>query len=124
MQLTRAVRSLFFVPTLIAPLLFAAAEPLYDGLGTHSHPITTKAPEARKYFDQGLRFLFGFNHGAAMRAVQEAARIDPSCAMAHWGIALACGPHINLPLVPPPAAELAWKELTLAQQHAPRDGAG
>ena len=38
--------------------------------------------------------------------------------MAHWGIALASGPHINYPLVPPPAAELAWKELELAQQHA------
>jgi tetratricopeptide (TPR) repeat protein len=38
--------------------------------------------------------------------------------MAHWGIALASGPHINFPLVPPPAAELAWKELQLAQQHA------
>ena len=38
--------------------------------------------------------------------------------MAHWGIALAAGPHINYPLVPPPMAELAWKELTLAQQHA------
>ena len=38
--------------------------------------------------------------------------------MAHWGIALACGPHINFPLVPPPAAELAWKELKLAQENA------
>ena len=36
--------------------------------------------------------------------------------MAHWGIALASGPHINFPLVPPPAAELAWKELKLAQE--------
>ena len=40
--------------------------------------------------------------------------------MAHWGIALASGPHINFPLVPPPAAELAWKELALAQQNAKR----
>jgi tetratricopeptide (TPR) repeat protein len=38
--------------------------------------------------------------------------------MAHWGIALASGPHINYPLVPPPAAVLAWKELQLAQKHA------
>jgi tetratricopeptide (TPR) repeat protein len=39
------------------------------------------------------------------------------CAMAHWGIALASGPHINYPLVPPPAAERAWKELELAQKY-------
>jgi tetratricopeptide (TPR) repeat protein len=38
--------------------------------------------------------------------------------MAHWGIALACGPHINFTAVPPPAAELAWKELALAKEHA------
>jgi tetratricopeptide (TPR) repeat protein len=36
--------------------------------------------------------------------------------MAHWGIALAAGPHINYPLVPPPVAGLAWKEVTLAKQ--------
>src|SRR6185436_10596617 len=30
----------------------------------------------------------------------------------------ACGPHINFPVVPPPAAELAWKELALAQENA------
>ena len=38
--------------------------------------------------------------------------------MAHWGVALACGPHINSMAVPPPAAELAWKELELAQKNA------
>ncbi|HEX7630837.1 MAG TPA: hypothetical protein VF388_01785, partial [Lacunisphaera sp.] len=63
--------------------------PLLDGLGTHSHKITTSSPEAQRYFDQGLRLIFGFNHGAAIRSFQEAARLDPACAMAHWGIALA-----------------------------------
>src|SRR5438874_9409183 len=38
--------------------------------------------------------------------------------MAHWGVALACGPHINSMAVPPTAAELAWKELELAQKNA------
>jgi tetratricopeptide (TPR) repeat protein len=100
-----------------------AQEPLYDGLGSYSRKVTTASPEAQKYFDQGLNFLFGFNHGAAIRSFQEAARLDPACAMAHWGVALACGPHINFPLVPPPAAELAWKELALAQQHAAQGSA-
>jgi tetratricopeptide (TPR) repeat protein len=100
-----------------------AQEPFFDGLGSYTRKITTSSPEAQKYFNQGLNFLFGFNHGAAIRLFQEAARLDPTCAMAHWGIALACGPHINFPLVPPPAAELAWKELALAQQHAARASA-
>ena len=40
--------------------------------------------------------------------------------MAPWGVALASGAHINLAVVPPPAAELAWKELQLAQANAIR----
>jgi tetratricopeptide (TPR) repeat protein len=103
---------------LASPVAPGAQEPIYQGLGSYTRKVTTSSPEAQKYFDQGLRFIFGFNHGAAIRSFQEAARLDPACAMAHWGIALACGPHINFPMVPPPAAELAWKELTLAQQNA------
>lgn len=95
-----------------------AAEPLYDGLGTYSRKITTQTSKAQRYFDQGLALLHGFNHRGAIRSFHEAARLDPHCAMAHWGAALAAGPHINYPLVPPPMAELAWKELTLAKQHA------
>ena len=97
--------------------LLAAKEPLYDGLGSYSRKVTTDSTEAQRYFDQGLDFLHGFNHRAAIRAFQQAAEIDPECAMAHWGVALACGPHINSMAVPPPAAELAWKELGLAQKN-------
>jgi tetratricopeptide (TPR) repeat protein len=95
-----------------------ASEPLFEGLGSHTRPVTTRSTDAQKYFDQGLRFLCGFNHGAAIRAFQEAVRLDPGCAMAHWGVALACGPHVNLPVVPPPAAEVACRELELARLQA------
>ena len=98
--------------------VLAAKEPLYEGLGSYSRKITTDSPEAQRYFDQGLAFLHGFNHRAATRAFQQAGEIDPRCAMAHWGVALACGPHINFTVVPPPAAELAWKELNLARKNA------
>lgn len=95
----------------------AAKEPLYDGLGSYSREITTKSAQVQRYFDQGLGFLYGFNHRAAIRAFQQAAELDPKCAMAHWGVALACGPHINSMAVPPPAAELAWKEVDLARKN-------
>jgi hypothetical protein len=98
--------------------VLSAREPLFDGLGIYSRPVTAASPKARRYFNQGLGFYHGFNHGAAIRSFQEATRLDAKCAMAHWGIALASGPHINFPLVPPPAAERAWKELQLAQQNA------
>jgi tetratricopeptide (TPR) repeat protein len=95
-----------------------AKEPFFEGLGSYTRKVTTDSPEAQRYFNQGLAFLHGFNHGAAIRSFQEAARLDPKCAMAHWGIALACGPHINLTVMPPPAVEMAWNELKLAQQNA------
>lgn len=92
--------------------------PFFEGLGSHRRAVTTDSPLAQRYFDQGLAFLHAFNHDEAIRSFQEAARLDPECAMAHWAIALACGPHINNPVVPEARAELAWKELGLARQHA------
>jgi tetratricopeptide (TPR) repeat protein len=105
------------VVVLVTCHALGAKEPFYDGLGSYSRKITTDSPEAQRYFDQGLAFLHGFNHRAAIRAFQQAAEIEPGCAMAHWGVALACGPHINFTAVPPPAAELAWKELELARKN-------
>src|ERR1700704_1642135 len=92
----------------------AETEPLRNDLGSYTRKITTKDSKAQRYFNQGLAFLHGFNHASAIRSFQEAANIDPKCAIAHWGIATAAGPHINYALVPPPMAKLAWKELTLA----------
>ena len=77
-----------------------ARPPLFEDLGAHSHPVTTAIPEAQRYFDQGLRLLYAFNHDEAERAFREAARLDASCAMAWWGVAAALGPNINLPIDP------------------------
>jgi tetratricopeptide (TPR) repeat protein len=57
--------------------------------------VTTASRDARKYFDQGLKLYYGFNHAAAIRSFEHAARLEPSFAMAYWGLALAWGPHIN-----------------------------
>lgn len=60
-----------------------------DGIG-HSHiPITTKSPDAQRWFDQGLALLHCFWDYEALRAFEEAARLDPDCAMCHWGVARA-----------------------------------
>ncbi|HJU05011.1 MAG TPA: tetratricopeptide repeat protein [Nitrospiraceae bacterium] len=72
--------------------------PLFDNLGTLHHQITTTDPKAQQYFDQGLRLVYAFNHEEAIRAFEEAARIDPDAAMAYWGIAYALGPNINAPM--------------------------
>ena len=66
-----------------------AATPLFDNLGAHHRAVTTSNELAQKYFDQGLRLIYGFNHEEAERAFREAARLDPNCAMAWWGVAYA-----------------------------------
>lgn len=72
--------------------------PLFNDLGDHQHPISTKSAEAQKYFNQGLVLTYGFNHGEAIRSFREAIRLDPNCAMCYWGVALALGPNINKPM--------------------------
>ncbi len=65
------------------------------GMGNHRHPIRTKNPEAQKYFDQGLAFLYGFNHDEAARYFRRASELDPASPMPYWGLALSIGPNYN-----------------------------
>jgi len=69
---------------------------LYDSLGSHSYRITASA-EAQRWFDQGLRLVYAFNHSEAQKAFREAARLDPACAMCYWGIAITEGSNYNSP---------------------------
>jgi tetratricopeptide (TPR) repeat protein len=70
---------------------------LYNTLGNYSYRITTNSAEAQRWFDQGLRLVYAFNHLEAQRAFREAARLDPACAMCFWGIAITEGSNYNAP---------------------------
>ena len=70
---------------------------LYDSLGSYSSRITTASPEAQRWFDQGLRLVYAFNHNEAQKAFREATRLDPGCAMCYWGIAITEGSNYNSP---------------------------
>jgi tetratricopeptide (TPR) repeat protein len=72
--------------------------PLFDNLGNHHHPISTQNPLAQRYFNQGLILSYGFNHAEAARSFQQAAKLDPNCAMCYWGLAYVQGPNINAPM--------------------------
>src|SRR5215469_3088978 len=64
-----------------------------NGLG-HAHiTITTSSPEAQRWFDQGLAALHCFWDYEAMRAFEQAVRLDPDCAMCHWGLSRAIQSH-------------------------------
>src|SRR3989304_4346946 len=86
---------------------------LMSRLGEHHHPVSTKNPEAQRFFDQGLILIFAFNHDEAVRSFKRAAVLDPNLAMAYWGIALALGPNINLD-VDPEREKAAYKAVQKA----------
>lgn len=91
-----------------------AGAPLFRDLGSYHRAVTTDSPQAQRYFDQGLTLLYAFNHAEAVRSFREAARLDPKCAMAWWGAAVAYGPNINKPM-DPADAPAAWEALQKAR---------
>src|SRR5215470_11938047 len=67
----------------------------YFDLGTYGWPVTTKDPEAQRWFNRGMAWCYGYNHEEAIACFERALEHDPRCAMAHWGIAYAIGPNYN-----------------------------
>ncbi|MGH9546835.1 MAG: tetratricopeptide repeat protein [Terriglobales bacterium] len=70
---------------------------LMSGLGDLHHPVSTSNQMAQRFFDQGLRLIYAFNHEEAARSFQRAADLDPNLAIAYWGVAEAVGPNYNDP---------------------------
>jgi tetratricopeptide (TPR) repeat protein len=102
-----------------------AAPALLD-LGSHTFPVSTRNKLAQRYMNQGLNLSYAFNHAEAGRAFEEAARLDPSLAMAYWGQALVLGPNINAPMPPEkeePAQKLIRQAASLNAGASPRERA-
>jgi tetratricopeptide (TPR) repeat protein len=100
------------------------APPLWEGLGSLTYKITTASADAQKYFDQGLRLAYAFNHGEAQRSFRQAQKLDPQCAMCFWGEALVLGPNINLPMAQEavgPAFAAVGRAQALAAAVSPRE---
>jgi tetratricopeptide (TPR) repeat protein len=74
-------------------------------------------PRAQEFFNQGLRLLYAFNHAEALRAFREAARLDPTLAMAGWGQAMALAPNLNAPM-PADNGRLAYQAVQAAKRNA------
>jgi tetratricopeptide (TPR) repeat protein len=70
---------------------------MVTGLGDLHHPVSTSNAQAQQFFDQGLRFIYAFNHDEAARSFQHAGELDPKLAIAYWGVAEAVGPNYNDP---------------------------
>ncbi len=67
----------------------------YYDLGAYSSAVSTSSPDAQRWFDRGLVWTYGYNHEEAIACFRRALEADPSCVMAHWGIAYAVGPNYN-----------------------------
>jgi peroxiredoxin len=99
----------FFGLGLLAARLAGAAEPLpghsthgetfnegprqeahlMAGTGKFEFPITTSKANAQRFFIQGVGQLHGFWYFEAERSFRQVAKLDPECAMAYWGMAMA-----------------------------------
>src|ERR1051325_8102918 len=99
MGIERSIRTMHFILAVLLAAATAAPE-LDPGLGTLHWTVSTKNAMAQKYFDQGMKYVYAFNHEQAVRSFEEATRRDPELAMGYWGAALALGPNINLDVDP------------------------
>ena len=109
-----------------APTPGAPLAPRLQNLGVHTFPVSTRNERAQLFMNQGLNLTYGFNHAEAFRAFAEAARLDPTLAMAYWGQALVLGPNINAPMNPddePKAFDLIQKAVALKGSASPRERA-
>ena len=68
---------------------------LLEGYGNGGFAVTGASPAAQAFFSNGMELAAAFAHKASVLAMEEAVRLDPACAMCHWGLAYAAGPTIN-----------------------------
>ena len=87
-------------------------------LGTVDFPVSCSTP-AQREFNTGVALLHNMTYGDARRSFEKVAALDPTCAMAHWGIAMT----LFQPLWPtrpgPPALQRGWEESQRADSLAP-----
>jgi tetratricopeptide (TPR) repeat protein len=97
----------------------ATGAQIFPDLGVLTRPVGAASPEAQRYFDQGLRLAYGFNHDEATRSFARAAELDPGCAACLWGVAWTLGPNYNVPMLPD-RAQAAWDALQAARARGGR----
>lgn len=86
-----------------------------EKLGKVSFPISC-TPAVQEPFDRGVALLHSFAYAAAEDAFQGVNKLDPRCAMAHWGVAMAYFHQLWDPPILPATISIAQKEIQRAQQ--------
>lgn len=99
---------------------FAKAVP-QDDFKKVEWPAIKATPDVLRFFSQGMTQYYGLNYEEAMRNFKKAKELDPTFAMASWGIALAAGPNINLNMTDA-CNKLACDEIASADRLATAEG--
>ena len=82
-------------PGEVAALLAANALEV-SPIGPYGRQVSGASESAQAWFDQGVRYTYGFNQDQAAACYARAALESPECAMAWWGISQICsGVDIN-----------------------------
>ena len=71
------------------PISKLAPSKLVASLCVVRYPVTTSSAECQAYFDQGLAYYYSYVWMEAARSFETAAKHDPECAMAWWGLSKA-----------------------------------
>jgi len=85
-----------------------------EKLGAVSFPVSC-APAVQQQFNRGVALLHSFAYSAALEAFRQLATADPTCAMAHWGVAMTYYHQLWDPPLPPQTIPEAQHEILLAQ---------
>ena len=81
---------------------------ILDRLGEYRREVVTDSEEARRWFNQGMALMLGYNFDGAISSFREATRIDPNFAMAWWGIGYSGGPNQNNPGIDKPKDQWSY----------------
>src|ERR1700733_11057717 len=106
--------------------LLAVGAAVYARMGcaqeVHSHPAPEKlgtvtfatscAPSVTHEFERAVALLHSFAYTASEQAFREVSAADPSCAMAHWGVAMS---YFHQLWSPPDAVELSKGDAEIEQ---------
>jgi tetratricopeptide (TPR) repeat protein len=104
---------LFILPVTSAQEVHSHSAP--EKLGSVSLPIAC-APAVQGKFDRAVALLHSFAYSAAADAFREVAKLDPQCAMAHWGVAMTYFHQLWDPPIIPGTLSIPQQEMRQAQQ--------
>jgi tetratricopeptide (TPR) repeat protein len=118
-MLLRPIRPIFFASSFVL-ICFSASAAQHAGhkMSDVNFPVSC-SPKAQTEFNRAVTLLHHMTYPQARAAFQNVARIDPRCAVAHWGVAMT----LFQPLWPTrpnlDARQFGWREVEAAKSLAP-----